>query len=74
LANKAREALSKLEGVDSVVVDTTARAIIRMKDDAKPDEKAMNEALPRGMKARKLQKQKMDVATAIYKIKIDGMS
>ena len=57
-----------------MVVDTTARAIIRMKDGAKADEKALNEALPRGMKARKLQKQKMEVPVAIFKMKIDGMS
>ena len=63
-----------MEGVDSVVVDTTARAIIRTKDGAKLEEKALNDALPRGMKARKLQKQKMEMPVAIFKIKIDGMT
>jgi copper chaperone CopZ len=74
MANKARAALSQVKGVESVIVDTTARAVLRMKDDAKPSEKTLNSAVEKmGMKVKKLQKRKIPIAAAVYKIRVEGV-
>ena len=75
MANQARVALSKVDGVDSVIVDTTARAVFRIKDGGKPSEKALNAALNgTPMKVSKLKKRKLPLAVAKFQITIDGLS
>ncbi len=74
MANKAREALSKVDGIESVVVDTTSRAIFRTTKNARPSEKALKLALKgMHMKVRKLQKRKIPVAAAVYQVQIKGV-
>lgn len=75
MAAKAREALQSAEGIESAIVDTTGRAILRLKDGAKPSEDKWNEALSaanNALKVRKLQKRKLETAAAVVTVKLDG--
>jgi hypothetical protein len=75
MAQKAREALQGVEGIASAVVDTTGRAIVRAKANAKPDEEKMNEALKsanNALKIRKLQKRDLDAPAAIVEVRLEG--
>lgn len=75
MAAKAREALQNADGVASAIVDTTGRAIIRMKEGAKPSEDKWNETLHtanNALKVRKLQRRKLETAAAIVTVRLDG--
>ncbi len=65
-----------MEGVSSVVVDTTGRAVIRTPEGKRPPEEKMNEALEKvektSLKVRKIEKKKFDAAVAIVEVKLDG--
>jgi len=61
-----------------VIVDTTARAVFRVEGKKKLSLKKLDAALAktgiRGLRARKLQRRKMPIPGATYKVKMDGFS
>ena len=68
-------ALTSVEGVESVVVDTTARAILTTKKNAKPSQDDLDSALARSRSSVKSMK-KLEVTKPMgtYEIRIKGMS
>ncbi len=58
-----------MDGVESVVVDTTARAVIRMKKDKAPTKESMNEILGK-LRCRVKSVEKTEVPTAVEMISI----
>ena len=63
------------EGISSVIVDTTGRAIIRTTDGAKPNEEKVNELLKKAnnaLKVRKLEKRKLEAPASVVIIKLEG--
>ena len=56
MAKKVRETFDKYDDVDSVVVDNTSVALLRMKKDKTPNKEVIEELLakhaPRGVKLR----------------------
>ena len=67
--------MSKLEGVKSAEVDTTATAVLIMAaPDQEPTKEKLNEALkPRRCEVRKLEKVERPKPAAVYEITIDGV-
>lgn len=74
MAKRARAALANVDGIQNVIVDTTARVVI-WPEKGKPDVKALNETLksvnPR-LKVRKLVPRRRSVAKAVYTISMKG--
>ncbi len=63
------------EGISSVIVDTTGRAIIRTADGAKPNEDKVNELLKKAnnaLKVRKLEKKKLEAPASVVIVKLEG--
>jgi len=63
-----------MDGVSDAIVDTTARAVIRMEDPrAKVTQKKLDAALkPLRMRARKIGRQKIPTARSEFVIKMEG--
>lgn len=69
--------MTKLDGVADVIVDNSARAVIRMTDQkAKLSVGKLNKALSelRGMKARKLARRKFPLKRGEFIVKMEGFS
>lgn len=67
--------MAGVEGISSVIVDTTGRAIIRTANGDKPNEDKVNELLKKAnnaLKVRKLEKRKLEAPAAIAVVKLDG--
>ncbi len=62
-----------MDNVENVVVDTTARCIIKMKGDHAPTVEMINKHLPRGLKAKKVTKRSVPRALEVYSIKVKGL-
>lgn len=76
-ANKAREALQKIEGVKSVEVDSTSTAVFVMNDDklaAGPSKDKVTEVL-KGQKLslKTLEKIERSKPSAVFEVTIDGV-
>ena len=64
-----------MKGIDSIVVDTTGRAIFRTAKDVKAPEDDMNAALKKAgdaLKVRKLQKRTLEKAASVVLVRLDG--
>ena len=66
-------ALSKMDGIASVVVDTTARAVIRMKSDKAPTVEAINKALGKRLSVKKVEKTSFDKTHEVYTVSVKGL-
>lgn len=68
--------MEKIEGVESVIVDTTGRAVIRAKKDTRINEKVLNDALEehRGISARKLERGSSKPPHVVYEVKMEGFA
>ncbi len=62
-----------MDGVESALVDTTARAVLRMKKDKEPTVKAINTALGRRMSTKKVTKTEMAKAAEVYTVQVKGL-
>lgn len=63
-----------MDGVADAIVDTTARAVIRMKKaDAKPDLDAINEALGKSMSTKSIDKTEQAKASEVYTVNVKGL-
>ena len=70
----AREVISKMNGVESVVVDTTARAVVRMKKNKKLGQKAVEAVLSKKrMAVTSLKAQSIPKAVEVYEIVLEGL-
>ena len=65
--------LEKVKGVRDVVFDTTAVGFLKMRKGAKPDRKAIEKALPRGIGIKKLEEQDVPVAVAKWELTVTGV-
>ncbi len=74
MAKKARVALAKMDNVENVMVDTTARGVIKMKKGKAPTVDAINKALGRGLKVSAVTKSSRAVAHEIYEISVTGLA
>ncbi|MCA9322657.1 MAG: hypothetical protein KDB53_18085 [Planctomycetes bacterium] len=76
MAKKVRETFDKYDDVDSVVVDNTSVALLRMKKDKTPNKEVIEELLakhaPRGVKLKSLDKEVRDQAAEKYLITVKG--
>ena len=65
-----------MESVEDAFVDTTARMVLRAKKGAKITEKKLNAALAKskvkGLKARKLKRQKLTLNRSEFTLKLEG--
>ena len=73
MAKKARVALTSMKGVENVVVDTTARCILKMKGDKAPSLEEVNKNLPGRLKAGKVTKKSVPKTVELYSVKIKGL-
>ncbi len=74
MAKSARAALSKLSDIDSVFVDTTARAILRMKKDSSPDKDSLNTALKSlNCSVATMEKSKVPLTVEALEISVEGL-
>ena len=73
MAKKARAALTKMKGVESVVVDTTARCHIKMKGDKAPSLDEINKLLPGRLAASAVTKKSFAKTAEIITLKIKGL-
>ena len=73
MAKRARAALSSLDGVENVVVDTTARGVFKMKGDKAPTVEAINEKLAGRLSVKKVTKTNRARSVEMYSAKIRGL-
>ena len=68
--------MKTVEGVSDAFVDTTARMVLRAEKGAKISEKKLNAALAKakvkGLKARKLKREKLPTNRAEFTLKMEG--
>ena len=62
-----------MDGVQSVMVDTTARGVIRMKSKSAPSVEAINKALGKKMSVAKVESSKIAKAGEVYMVKVKGL-
>ena len=67
-------ALAKLSDIDSVFVDTTARAILRMKKGGSPDKASLNAALASlQCSVTTMEKTKVPLTVEALEINVEGL-
>lgn len=67
--------MKKVEGVKAVVVDTTARALIRTEKDQAPSKEALDRALAKlRCSVKAIERRELPKTVAVYEIKVKGVS